>query len=249
MSLLAFDDVHMSFRGLKALDGVTLVLEAGCLTGLIGPNGSGKTTLLNVLSGHLRPDRGDVRFADRSLVGLQPSAIARLGIGRMFQITRLFRRLSTIDNLVTSGCALGMSLRGALKRADQLIEDLELQAVRDEDGGNLSGGQQKLLEFGSVFMGDPQLAVLDEPFAAIHPRMREVMVRFIRSRHEQGYSFVIVSHDLPVVLDLTDDLIAMNAGQVIARGDSNTVLQDPTVIEGYLGEAVVSREATGEQRK
>jgi branched-chain amino acid transport system ATP-binding protein len=236
VTLLVFDDVHKAFGGLKALDGVSVSLDAGCMTGLIGPNGSGKTTLLNVLSGNLVPDKGDVRFEDRSIVGLQPSTIARRGVGRMFQITRLFRRLSTLDNLVTSGCAFGLSFHDALERAGELIEALELGPVRDEDGGNLSGGQQKLLEFGSVFMGAPRLAVLDEPFAAIHPHMREVMVRFIRARHGEGHSFLIVSHDLPVVLDLTDDLIAMNAGQVIARGPADTVLHDPQVIESYLGE-------------
>ncbi len=240
MSLLRFENVHKAFGGLKALDGVSISLEAGCMTGLIGPNGSGKTTLLNVLSGNLAPDQGDVIFDGRSIVGLQPSAIARRGVGRMFQITRLFRRLSTLDNLVTSGCAFGLSFHDALDRAERLIEELELTAVHDEDGGNLSGGQQKLLEFGSVFMGAPKIAVLDEPFAAIHPHMREVMVRFIRERHAEGHGFLIVSHDLPVVLGLTDDLIAMNAGQVVARGDADTVLHDPLVIEAYLGETAVS---------
>jgi branched-chain amino acid transport system ATP-binding protein len=240
VTLLEFDNVHKAFGGLKALDGVTVRLEAGCMTGLIGPNGSGKTTLLNVLSGNLQPDQGDVRMEGRSILGLQPSTIARLGVGRMFQITRLFRRLSTLDNLVTSGCAFGLSFQEALARAERLIEALELSAVHDEDGGNLSGGQQKLLEFGSVFMGSPRIAVLDEPFAAIHPHMREVMVRFIRARHAEGHSFLIVSHDLPVVLDLADDLIAMNAGRIVARGKADEVLHNAEVIEAYLGEAAVA---------
>jgi ABC-type branched-subunit amino acid transport system ATPase component len=237
MSFLEIDGVSLRFAGLLAVDQVSLRIDEGEMVGLIGPNGSGKTTLLNVLTGHYAPDSGSVRLAGRSIHGLRPNQITRLGIARMFQLTRLFRRLSTLDNLITAGCAVGLGYDAAQARADALIEGLGLGEVRDEDGAHLSGGQQKLLEFGCMFMGAPRLAVLDEPFAAIHPTMREIMVRIIKDRHAQGQTFLIVSHDLPAVIDLGPRLIVMNAGSVIAEGAPESVLTDREVIEAYLGGA------------
>ena len=237
MSFVEIDRVSLRFAGLLAVDQVSLRIDQGEMVGLIGPNGSGKTTLLNVLTGHYAPDSGSVRLAGRSIHGLRPNQVTRLGIARMFQLTRLFRRLSTLDNLITAGCAVGLGYDEAQARADALIEELGLGEVRDEDGSNLSGGQQKLLEFGCMFMGASRLAVLDEPFAAIHPSMREIMVRIIKDRHAQGQTFLIVSHDLPAVIDLGPRLIVMNAGSVIAEGAPESVLNDREVIEAYLGGA------------
>jgi branched-chain amino acid transport system ATP-binding protein len=237
MSFLEIDGVSLRFAGLLAVDQVSLRIDEGEMVGLIGPNGSGKTTLLNILTGHYAPDSGSVRLQGRPIHGLRPNRITRLGIARMFQLTRLFRRLSTLDNLITAGCAIGLGYDAAHARADALIEELGLGEVRDEDGAHLSGGQQKLLEFGCMFMGTPKLAVLDEPFAAIHPTMREIMVRIIKDRHAGGQTFLIVSHDLPAVLDLGPRLVVMNAGSVIAEGAAETVLNDREVIEAYLGGA------------
>ena len=237
MSFLEIDQVSLHFSGLLAVDQVSLRIEQGEMVGLIGPNGSGKTTLLNVITGNYAPDAGEVRLQGRRIDGLRPNRIARLGVARMFQLTRLFRRLSTLDNLITAGCAVGLGYHEAQARADALIDELGLGEVRDEDGANLSGGQQKLLEFGCMFMGAPRLAVLDEPFAAIHPTMREIMVRIIKDRHAKGQTFLIVSHDLPAVIDLGPRLVVMNAGSVIAEGAAESVLNDPAVIEAYLGGA------------
>jgi branched-chain amino acid transport system ATP-binding protein len=237
MSFLEIEEVTLRFAGLLAVDHVSLRIDEGEMVGLIGPNGSGKTTLLNVLNGHYAPDSGSVRLDGRSIHGLRPNQITRLGIARMFQLTRLFRRLSTLDNLITAGCAVGLGYDEAQARADALIEELGLGEVRDEDGAHLSGGQQKLLEFGCMFMGAPRLAVLDEPFAAIHPSMREIMVRIIKDRHARGQTFLIVSHDLPAVIDLGPRLVVMNAGSVIAEGAAESVLNDRQVIEAYLGGA------------
>ena len=237
MSFLEIDQVSLRFAGLLAVDQVSLRIDQGEMIGLIGPNGSGKTTLLNILTGHYAPDSGSVQLEGRPIHGLRPNRITRLGIARMFQLTRLFRRLSTLDNLITAGCAVGLGYDAAHSRADALIEELGLAEVRDEDGANLSGGQQKLLEFGCMFMGAPRLAVLDEPFAAIHPSMREIMVRIIKDRHAKGQTFLIVSHDLPAVIDLGPRLVAMNAGSVIAEGPAERVLNDREVIEAYLGGA------------
>jgi branched-chain amino acid transport system ATP-binding protein len=237
MSFVEIDQVGLRFAGLLAVDQVSLRIDEGEMVGLIGPNGSGKTTLLNVLTGHYAPDSGSVRLEGRPIHGLRPNQITRLGIARMFQLTRLFRRLSTLDNMITAGCAVGLGYGEAQARADLLIEELALGEVRDEDGANLSGGQQKLLEFGCMFMGAPRLAVLDEPFAAIHPSMREIMVRIIKDRHAGGQTFLIVSHDLPAVIDLGPRLVVMNAGSVIAEGPAEEVLNDREVIEAYLGGA------------
>jgi branched-chain amino acid transport system ATP-binding protein len=237
VSFLEIDRVSLRFAGLLAVDEVSLRIEQGEMVGLIGPNGSGKTTLLNIITGNYAPDAGEVRLQGRRIDGLRPNRIARLGIARMFQLTRLFRRLSTLDNLITAGCAVGLGYHQAHARADALIEELGLGEVRDEDGANLSGGQQKLLEFGCMFMGDPRLAVLDEPFAAIHPSMREIMVRIMKDRHAKGQTFLIVSHDIPAVIDLRPRLVVMNAGSAIAEGDFERVLNDPEVIEAYLGGA------------
>jgi ABC-type branched-subunit amino acid transport system ATPase component len=237
MSFLEIDRVSLRFAGLRAVDEVSLGIDAGELVGLIGPNGSGKTTLLNILTGHYAPDSGSVRLDGRPIHGLRPNQVTRLGVARMFQLTRLFRRLSAQDNLITAGCAVGLGYEAAEARADALIGELGLGEVRDEDGSNLSGGQQKLLEFGCMFMGAPRLAVLDEPFAAIHPTMRGIMVRIIKDRHAKGQTFLIVSHDLPAVVDLGPRLVVMNAGSVIAEGPPETVLNDREVIEAYLGGA------------
>jgi ABC-type branched-subunit amino acid transport system ATPase component len=237
MSFLEIHQVSLRFAGLRAVDQVSLRIDAGEMVGLIGPNGSGKTTLLNILTGHYAPDSGSVLLDGRPIHGLRPNQVTRLGIARMFQLTRLFRRLNTLDNLITAGCAIGLGYEAAHTRADALIEELGLGEVRDEDGSNLSGGQQKLLEFGCMFMGAPRLAVLDEPFAAIHPTMREIMVRIIKDRHGKGQTCLIVSHDLPAVIDLGPRLLVMNAGSVIAEGPPETVLNDREVIEAYLGGA------------
>jgi branched-chain amino acid transport system ATP-binding protein len=237
VSFVEIDGVSLHFAGLLALDGVSLRIEQGEMVGLIGPNGSGKTTLLNVLTGHYAPDAGGVRLEGRPTTNLRPNQIARLGITRMFQLTRLFQRLSTLDNLIVAGCASGQSYPEAHAHADALIEELALDEVHDEDAVNLSGGQQKLLEFGCMLMGTPRLAVLDEPFAAVHPIMREIMVRIIKDRHAKGQTFLLVSHDIPAVIDLGPRLVVMNAGRVIAEGDVDSVLNDREVIEAYLGGA------------
>ena len=235
MSYLRVHDISKSFGGKQAVHMVDLDIESGELVGLIGPNGSGKTTLLNLLSGQLAPDRGKVTLKERDITGLPPHRIAQAGILRMFQLTRVFDRLSALDNLMVAGRALGLDAAPAEKRARLLLEELTLTPVRGLDAGQLSGGQRKLLEFGACFMAPPKLALLDEPFAAVHPTMREVMARFVRQRHAQGQTFILVSHDMPVVKELCRRSVCMNAGSVLADGPTEQVLSNPQVIEAYLG--------------
>ncbi len=237
MAYLSINRVAISFGGLKALDGVTFSIAAGELVGLIGPNGSGKTTLINILSGHLTPDDGEVLLEENRIDGLRPEALAERGVLRTFQLTRVFPRMSVLDNLMVAGCALGLAQETAERRALELLEDLSLTRLKSEDAGHLSGGQMKLLEFGACFMLPPKIALLDEPFAAIHPTMKEIMAGFIRRRHSAGQTFLLVSHDMPVIVELCPRTVCMNAGAVIADGATRTVLTSPVVIEAYLGEA------------
>ena len=240
MALLAIDRVSKSFGGLKALDAASFSIEAGELIGLIGPNGSGKTTLINVISGHLAPDSGEVMLDGQPVQGRRPEALARLGVLRTFQLTRAFPRISTLDNLLVAGCALGLSQDEADTRARGLVAELGLTRVMDLDAGHLSGGQLKLLEFGACFMVPPRIALLDEPFAAVHPSMKEIMAGIIRRRHAEGQTFLLVSHDMPVIVELCPRTVCMNAGRVIADEATRAVLTDPVVIEAYLGEAAAA---------
>jgi ABC-type branched-subunit amino acid transport system ATPase component len=237
-SLLCVQSVTKRFGGLVAVGDVSFDIAPGELVGLIGPNGSGKTTLLNIMSGHLSGDQGTISLDGEPCTGEKPQRLARRGLMRMFQLTRIFPRMNVLDNLLVGGRALGLTAPEARARADFLLEQLQLTHVRHLDAGQLSGGQMKLLEFGCCFMRTPRLALLDEPFAAIHPTMKEIMSTFIRARHAEGQTFVLVSHDMPVIVELCPRSICMNAGRVLSDGKTSDVLAAPAVIEAYLGGAV-----------
>jgi ABC-type branched-subunit amino acid transport system ATPase component len=243
MTCLVIKRVSKSFGGLRAVHDVSFDVAEGEMIGLIGPNGSGKTTLLNMLSALIPLDSGSILLDGRPIHGLAPEAVARRGVARMFQLTRLFRQISVLDNLLVAGYALGLRREEAIPRARRLLEELTLERVVQLDAGHLSGGQQKLLEFGCCFMVQPRIVLLDEPFAAIHPTMKETMAGFIRRRHTEGQTVIIVSHDMPVILELCPRVVCMNAGAVIADEDTRAVLNDPVVIEAYLGEGHVAEEA------
>jgi ABC-type branched-subunit amino acid transport system ATPase component len=235
MTLLRTEGLTKHFGGVAAVDGLCLEVNEGEILGLIGPNGSGKTTALNMLSGFLAPEKGRVWLADEEVTNVSTVALARRGLLRMFQMTRVFPRICAFDNLLTAGLARGLTERDAAARAGTLLEELTLGAVQYLDAGQLSGGQRKLLEFGMCFIEPPRLALLDEPFAAVHPVMRETMARFIRARNAQGHAFLVVSHDMPIVVDLCHRAACMNAGRLIASGPTREVLKDAAVIEAYLG--------------
>ena len=235
MSLLTIEGLFVHFGGVAAVDNVSFDLRQGEILGLIGPNGSGKTTVLNLLSGFLAPDSGCVRMGGKDITRMSAARLAQHGVLRMFQMTRVFTRMSAFDNLLTAGMARGLSEPESNKRAHALIEELTLGQVQYQDAGQLSGGQRKLLEFGMCFIEPPLIAMLDEPFAAVHPVMREVMAQFIRDRHAKGHTFLLVSHDMPIIVDLCQRAVCMNAGRVIAAGEIRSVLQNHDVIEAYLG--------------
>ena len=235
MSLLRAEGLTKHFGGVAAVDGLSFGVETGEILGLIGPNGSGKTTALNMLSGFLAPDGGRMWLDGEAMERMTPMKLARRGLLRMFQMTRVFPRVCAFDNLVTAGLARGLTEAESGKRAGELLEELTLTPVAYLDAGQLSGGQRKLLEFGMCFIEPPRIALLDEPFAAVHPVMRETMANFIRRRNAQGHTFLLVSHDMPIVVDLCHRTACMNAGRLIAIGSTREVLQDRAVIEAYLG--------------
>jgi ABC-type branched-subunit amino acid transport system ATPase component len=235
MTLLRTEGLTKHFGGVAAVEDLSLEVREGEILGLIGPNGSGKTTALNMLSGFLAPESGRVWLDDEDVTRCTTVQLARRGVLRMFQMTRVFARVSAFDNLLTAGLARGLGERESATRAEALLEELTLAPVRYLDAGQLSGGQRKLLEFGMCFIEPPRLALLDEPFAAVHPVMREAMAGFIRRRNAQGHTFLVVSHDMPIVVDLCQRTACMNAGRLIAAGPTREVLKESAVIEAYLG--------------
>lgn len=226
------------FGGIRALDGVSMRLSADDLVGLIGPNGSGKTTLVNTIGGIYRPAGGQVLFGGESIGSLKANQVAKRGIGRTFQVTRAFRRMTVMENLLVPALALGpeKGRRAWKERAREVLDFLTMDHLRNDYARSLSGGQQKLLELGQVMMTDPDLILLDEPFAGVHPKLMETIFEYITTLHEQGKAFIVISHDMTSIFTLSKRLVVLNYGNIIADGDPEQVKRDEAVIEAYLGE-------------
>jgi len=235
---LEIRDVVKRFGGILALKGVTLSFSGNELVGLIGPNGSGKSTLVNTIGGIYTPEKGQIFFNGTDITSHKPHHVARLGIGRTFQVTRAFRRMTVMENLLVPGMALAPreGARAWEKRAREVLEFLTMYHLRDDYARSLSGGQQKLLELGQVMMTDPSIILLDEPFAGVHPRLMETIFEYIKALHQDGKAFIIVSHDMDSIFTLSERLVVLSYGEVIADGDPDVVKQDEVVIEAYLGE-------------
>jgi ABC-type branched-subunit amino acid transport system ATPase component len=224
------------FGGVTALGGVSVAVDAGELVGLIGPNGSGKTTFLNILSGFYTPDEGSIRFQGVRIDGRQPADIAVSGIARSFQVTKIFRRISVLDNLLVAGLTdWSVSRTQATTRGREVLERLELGTLADEAAANLSGGQSKLLEFGRIMMLKPKVVLLDEPFGGVHPDLKRFMHDTVRAWNAQGTTVILISHDMGSIFDLCRRVIVLHDGLVVANESAETVRSNPVVLAAYLG--------------
>ena len=224
------------FGGIVANDAVDFVVAEGDLVGLIGPNGSGKTTLINVLTGHLAPDAGDVLVRGARVSGRPPHEYAAMGVARTFQLTQLFMRMTVLENMLVPGLTRPHSSWDEVTgRARRYLAFLRLSDLEHLQAKQLSGGQQKLLELGRCLMLEPAVLFLDEPFAGVHPRLRDDLVERIRTLHQEGRTFVVVDHDMESILRISRRLVVMARGSKIADGRPEAVRADQTVLAAYAG--------------
>lgn len=247
---LSVSGLTRDFGPFRAVDGVTLDIGKGSITGLIGPNGAGKTTLFNMIAGSLRPSSGSVALDGRDITGKPPEALFALGLARTFQIPRPFRRMSVLDNLMLAPPAqVGESVSGALFRrgrvgqqerklrakAEEILDFVTLSHLADHPAGKISGGQMKLLELGRALMGDPSVILLDEPAAGVNPTLTNILIDRIEQLNRRGVTFVVIEHDMDFVMRHCDPVIALAEGRVMFQGTADEARVNPELLDAYLG--------------
>ena len=247
--VLVADHVNRHFGGLVAVDVEHIEIQKGAITALIGPNGAGKSTFFNLLSGFDKADSGTWVFAGTSVTNTAPHKLARQGMVRTFQLTKSLSRLSVLDNmLLGAGGQTGESMVASIlpftwrtqekantERAMVLLERFNLAAKAQDFAGSLSGGQRKLLEMARALMLQPELVMLDEPMAGVNPALKQSLLDHIRDIREEGTTVLFVEHDMDMVRDVSDWVIVMAQGKVIAEGQPDSVMRDQRVIDAYLG--------------
>jgi ABC-type branched-subunit amino acid transport system ATPase component len=240
-ALLRVHEVSRSFGSVKAVQRASLTVEESSITALIGPNGSGKTTLFNLITGYLPVDSGRIEFDGSDVTGAKPGALYRRGLSRTFQQARVFAHLTVEENLVVAAGFSWPQLFGRRisrpdrLRAAELLEEFRLAHVADLYASELSYGQRKLLEFAAVLMSRPKLVMLDEPTAGVNPVLIDTMEQHIRQLNAAGITFLIVEHDMNVVMRLCDPVVVLDQGQEIFAGPPDAVQNNPAVLDAYLG--------------
>ena len=230
--VLVVDRISKRFGGRVALDEASLTVARGSITGVIGPNGSGKSTLFNIVAGPLRPDGGTIRINGVDTSRHSPAQICREGVGRTFQISRLFAEMTVLENLVA--IAHGRSDAAAVERACELMDFLEITGLRDRWGSELSYGQRKLVEIARALMLDPTVMLLDEPFAGINPRLQNRIVEHLDALRRNGLTLFFIDHEMRIVLEICEKVYVLAEGKIIAQGTPETVRNDAAVMDAYF---------------
>jgi branched-chain amino acid transport system ATP-binding protein len=236
-ALLDVKDLTKNFGGLTAVDRVSFQVTKGEIRGLIGPNASGKTTLINLISGMNRINDGRILFLGKRIDRLRPDVIASLGIMRTFQISRIFRDMTVLENMMIPGLCQKQAMLTAKERAEELLSFALLDELKDEPARNLSGGQIMLLQIARGFMNDHlRLYLMDEPFAGVHQSIKGTIIHAIKTMNrEKGITFLIVSHEMATIRHLCDQITVLHEGRIISQGTMEEIGSDPLVIDSYLG--------------
>jgi neutral amino acid transport system ATP-binding protein len=249
---LRVENLRKSFGGIDAIDGASFGVEKGSLTGLIGPNGAGKSTTFDCITGATAPTAGAVYFENEEITGLPPHEVAERGVVRTFQIARQLDEMTVLENVMLApGGQTGESLawavtpglrsrvkseeRATREDAWETLELFELDHLAGEYAGNLSGGQRKLLELARALMTDPQMLLLDEPFAGVNPSLEVEILDRIHDLREEGYTFLLVEHDIDLIMEHCEHIVVLHQGKVLAEGDAEAIQGDERVVEAYLG--------------
>lgn len=248
--ILSIRGLTRDFGPFRAVDGVTLDIRAGSITGLIGPNGAGKSTLFNLLTGMLKPTSGTVALNGQDVTGVPPDRLFAMGLGRTFQIPRPFARMSVLENVMLAPQGqrgegiLGPFLAPARvreeearirRRALEVLDFVTLAPLADHPAGKISGGQMKLLELARVLMGAPSVILLDEPAAGVNPALTRILIDKIEELNRGGTTFVIIEHDMDFVMSHCDPVIALAEGRVVFQGTADEAKANPVLLDAYLG--------------
>jgi ABC-type branched-subunit amino acid transport system ATPase component len=233
--MLEASGIVMAFGGVLALDGVDFRVPEGAAVGLLGQNGSGKTTLLNVITGHLRPQKGSVGFRGQPMLGLAPNAFARAGIARVFQSVQVFPRLTVLENVLVSQMAAGSAHAASAEAAREALRRVRLADYADELAREVSYGHQRLLEIAMALAAGARLILLDEPTAGLAPSLVETVVACLKEINARGTSLVLIEHETEVVFRVCQEVYVLSEGRLLARGTPAEIRANPQVLDLYLG--------------